>query len=261
MKLTLKFFLLCIVVTALLLFVYFNIKKESPQVETRINPEPEFISWSYSGTSWKPEKTPSECEEFSEFRVFDTNNLTSLTLPGYFQQEEYVTYSQISFDTNKVNVYLPIDAYLIQAGSYLDGAGDIQYRLTFLNPCGLVLQYDHLSYVSNELSNVMKQLPNPLFQSKALHDVNPMLVKSGSKIASKIGVYSQSDYYFNFGMYDLRDINALSKNDIEWFNKTYSTAIYSHYGVCWLEYYSDIMASEINVKASSSIESDFCNNF
>lgn len=188
---------LVMLISVLGIFSIYTLLTNTGEKHVSLDDKLEFRSWTYNGTSWNPESTAPSCPEFKFAKLFDTNSLDSLSLPGYFVSEEYLPYSKLTFTSKDIDIYVPIDTYLVQAGSYFDGAGDIQYRLNFLHPCGILLQYNHLASISSEIKPTFDKLPKPLFQSKAFYEVEPVFIPSNSKIATKIGIYSQNNFFFS----------------------------------------------------------------
>lgn len=225
----------------------------------------EFVEWARTDSGWRPESVAPECEE--PFMIQTPSNLTDATevlYPGQDRGDNYKSHGGIRFNevpTGEVTITAPFDAYLFQASRYLTGAGDVQYLLFFLHPCGIMYRLDHLVELAPRIESALANLPQPLYQDSRTSFITPLLIEENEVIATKIGIISQNNIFFDFGVNDLRDLNEKAKTDIEWFNATYESRHFSHYGVCWLDWLSSSEDNEILRALPTGVEgslSDYC---
>jgi hypothetical protein len=165
-----------------------------------------------------------------------------IAYPGQYRGTHYKAHGGLGMKTtykNSVNVTLPMDMRLVSALRYLE-KGEVQYLLTFENPCGIRVRYDHLLTLAPTFDEIAKTLPEPTSstQSVPARDqpaYTKTIHKAGTLIATGVGM--KSDRYgsgFDFGVYDLRQPNEISKNQ-KWAAIHKNESGHNFYGVCWLD--------------------------
>lgn len=165
--------------------------------------------------------------------------ITGVLLPGSYRGYSYKPHG--GFGTpeelgGKVEIKMPIDATLVGLTRYYEGTKpDLQYVLTFENDCGIAFRFDHLHTLSPELQEIAEKTPEPkLNDTRTSPSDNPTRTKfkSGQVIATQVGLPSMSIYGFDFGVYDYRQPNEISKNDA-WAKIHNQYQSLDWFGICW----------------------------
>lgn len=194
-----------------------SIQKESPTVPTQpIKTETEVaVKWQFNGSSWQAMSTPPNCPEpFTIDAPTDLSKVTSILYPGQVRGGNYKPHGGFRIDAqykNEALVTLPIDAYLYRGSRYIE-AGEVQYMLDFIHPCGVMVRLDHLHTLTPEFAAIVEKLPEPKVDDSRTHDLAPINYKAGTEIAIKVGFVKNNNSTFDFGVYDLRKPNEASKD-------------------------------------------------
>ncbi len=186
--------------------------------------------------------------------------------PGQYRGMNYKAHGGFAFDNSgagAVQVVVPMDAQLTSASRYIED-GDVQYILDFVHPCGISARFDHLHTLSSELQAIMNTLPEPKVDDSRGTSINPPVsFKAGDVVATVIGHPKAHNSSMDFGVYDLRSPNDMSKNRT-WANmhKTYSAQHW--FGVCWFDMLPPADAARVKSLPSrdskSGKRSDYCAN-
>ena len=202
------------------------------------------VVWAYNDQENKwftQEGTAPMCKNPFRFDIspVDTSVITGVLFPGSYRGFSYKPHGGFGVpEPGKIDVKMPMDATLVGLSRYYEGTGpDLQYILTFESDCGIAFRFDHLYTLTPEFQALAEQTPEPkLNDTRASTDDNPPRTKfkSGRLVATQVGLPSMKIYGFDFGVYDYRQPNEISKNQ-EW------AAIHNQYesldwfGVCWFD--------------------------
>jgi hypothetical protein len=224
---------------------------------------PGSITWQIITTNWEASSTPPDCENPLVLPVpMSLSGATSILYPGQLRGGNYKAHGGFRFDNNgqgtDVQIHAPQDAELFRAARYLEG-GKVQYLFDFVNPCGIMCRLDHLRVLSSRLQAIANTLPGPLEgQSQTTNLAPGQTIRAGEILATEIG--TTGNVFFDWGVYDLRSMNAAS-NDAAWLAE--HPGEQAPYAICWLEYLSPSNAAIVNnllpSDGVSGSMSDYCN--
>lgn len=203
---------------------------------------PEEIRWQETSEGgWRPSGTPPACTRpLLPMSPVITAEASEILYPGQYRGTHFKAHGGFRFAskerarTNKVEVKLPIDAKLTGLTRYLQD-GEIQYLMTFVNDCGLMIRFDHLLTLSPELAKIAATTPEPKpDDTRGLPlKVQPSF-KAGTMVAIEVGAKKNNNVGFDFGLYDLRQRNKISQNS-KWADLHKNEAQQTFYGICWLD--------------------------
>lgn len=216
---------------------------QSPQTPTASpGPTPSGpITWTYLDTArgWQPSpgSTPPACPEpLALQNPVDISKVTSLLWPGQYRGTHFKAHGGFRFDSSKVSdisVTLPLDAYLTDAVRYIE-SGELQYLLTFQNPCGIMVRFDHLYELTPAFAAILETTPEArVDDTRSLPLSNPTWFTAGTVVATGVGHTKPLNVGVDFGVYDLRNPNEISKN-AAWAALHENEASQNFYGLCWL---------------------------
>lgn len=226
--------------------------------------------WSKQGA------TPPACKDPFVFdrTPVDISQVTSVLLPGAFRGYNYKPHGGFGVAEStqgKVEVTMPTDATLVGLTRYYEGnPPDLQYLLTFETDCGIAFRFDHLYTLSPELQVLAAQTPEPkLNDTRTNPDDNPPRTKfpSGQVIATQVGLPSVHMYGFDFGVYDYRQPNEISKNP-QWAALHGEHKSLDWFGVCWYDMLpgtAPAVAKELSLRQTDTRRtvpkvSDYCSH-
>lgn len=242
-----EFVLLLVLVLALAAITFFviqrfNQKKSNHQPGTNNQNATNEVSWAFDDRSnrWfvKTGSAPACHEPFQfAYSPIEKAQIASVLLPGAYRGFSYKPHGGFGTVNNGlVAVRLPSDATLVGLTRYYEGnPADVQYMLTFETPCGIAFRFDHLHTLSPAFQQLAEQTPEPkINDTRTNPNDNPPRTKfkAGDVVATRVGMPKMQLYGFDFGVYDYRQPNEISKNS-QW------AAIHNQYesldwfGVCW----------------------------
>jgi hypothetical protein len=171
------------------------------------------------------------------------SKVTAVGLPGAYRGFSYKAHGGFRAATSTnglLEVKMPIDANFRGVTRYYEAIpgypDELQYLVTFENDCGIAFRFDHLQTLSPALQAYAEKSPPPK-KDDTRGDPNAERIsvpmQSGTVIATAVGFPSAKNYGFDFGVYDYRKPNEISKNK-EWakIHEMYSAQHF--HGVCWL---------------------------
>lgn len=191
-----------------------------------------------TGSDWRAVGgTPPQCPEpLMAVSPVDTARASAVLLPGQYRGTHYKAHGGFRYDGSKsqdISVTLPFDARLTGAVRYLE-AGELQYLLTFVHPCGYMLRFDHLAGLTAEFMAIMDKQPAARAgDSRGRPIKDGPSFKAGTVVATAIGQPAAGNIGLDIGVYDLRQPNAISK-DSAWSKLHRNESAQTFYGVCWL---------------------------
>lgn len=212
----------------------------SAHSNTPSNTQTGFVDWSFNDETWAHQAEAPDCESpLTIGPPMDVQKATSVLYPGQVRGGDYKPHGGIGIDNaanNTLDVYAIRDAYAYRGSRYIE-AGEVQYLLDFMDPCGVMYRYDHLATPTAELMTLINQLPEPMpDDSRTTKFNNPLLVKKGTVIATTVGYSKKINAFFDLGVFDLRAPNTQSKTEIF---KTDPMRVadkeQSYFALCWFE--------------------------
>lgn len=214
-----------------------EVEKQVP-VPAPTTPE---VAWQFNGENWSPDFAPQSCP--NPLVLIPPVNLdlaAKVLYPGQYRNDNYKPHGGFIFDEKKnedINVVVPFDAKLILGSRYIE-AGEVQYMLWFEHPCGLAYRFDHLLTLTPSIQKLVDTLPEAkLNDSRTTRFTEPLSVKSGETIATAVGFKKSKNVSVDFGVYDLRSVNAAAqKTDYAVKHKLEKEQAY--YGICWFDLFS-----------------------
>ncbi|MEK7540440.1 MAG: hypothetical protein AAB558_04295 [Patescibacteria group bacterium] len=209
--------------------------------QTVQNNSPETSSaptWNFDETKWRAVGEVPDCPEPLQIESpTDISQATSILYPGQTRGGNYKPHGGFRFDgleNDQVSVLAPFDAYVVDGARYL-AEGEFQYTFDFIAPCGLMYRIGHLYTLTPEFQALAEQFtPAQEGQSQTQFIEPPVLVTAGTTIATAVGVTANTNTFFDFGVYDLRQKNAASKNST-WAAEHTDDNILAPYAICWFD--------------------------
>lgn len=275
-------FLIIIVAMVLLLIgllVMFLLLPKNNQINNTLTPTPTIqpavtttdlplsevkINWMFNGTQWLNVDTVPSCNEpLTIESPVDTDLVTNILYPGQVRGNDFKPHGGFRFDNNinnNVSVTMPMDALLYRGSRYIE-AGEVQYLLDFINPCGIMFRFDHLLTLSPRLKSLVEELPAPKVDSTITTNFSQSIkFMIGEEIALAVGFEKNKNVAVDFGMYDLRSPNLISQNS-QWAIKYQNEKETAYHGLCWLEYLAGTEMTKVKQLPGSGTEgkiSDYC---
>jgi hypothetical protein len=246
----------------------------SENAETNNQNAGQDISWQgtndggWIATGGTPPKCPNPILKNSPV---ETAKVSSVLLPGQYRGSHFKAHGGFRFDNaanNAVTVKLPMDAKLTGLTRYYEvglhsGQQELQYLLTFTAPCGITIRYDHLATLTADFSKIAETTPAPeLDNTRSLPLQDQPSFKAGTVVATNVGSPNGSNTGMDFGVYDLRKQNDISKN-ATWAALHKSESGQTFFAVCWLDWLPKADAARANalmaeLPASHKGASDYC---
>jgi hypothetical protein len=217
--------------------------------------------------------TPPTCKDpfvFNQSPV-DLSQLMVIGMPGTYRGYNYKPHGGMRLsnpESGKVEVRMPTDATLVGLTRYYEGnPAELQYLLTFETSCGIAFRFDHLYTLAPAFQTIANTTPEPQKDNTRTNPNTPFKrtsFKASDLVATEVGFQSTKNFGFDFGVYDYRHRNQISKNQ-QW------TALHNQYqslewfGTCWLEQLPGAdaaKAKELGLTvinpAKPNISSDYC---
>ncbi len=198
------------------------------------------VLWSFNGKEWLSSGTIPTCTNPLDFKLpSDINMATSTIWPGQMRGNDFKPHGGVRHDNSsgKTNVHAPMDGVLYRAANYIQD-NEVQYMIDIINNCGIAYRLDHLRTLSPRLADELSSLQKPT-RSSATNPISPVIFKQDELIATEIGFKNTQNYFYDLGVYDLRQKNKSAQN------KTWASnhnAELGHYAICWF----DLLPNEQN---------------
>lgn len=200
-------------------------------------PEKE-VSWSFNGTEWKASGTPPTCSQSLIGQTpVDMAKATAILYPGQTRGNDYKPHGGFLFGSgnNNQTVKVPLDAVVYKGSRYIE-QGETQYFFVFIAPCGIMYRFDHLLTLSSEFQSLAERLPMPKENDSSTTNFNPApKVKVSDVVATAVGFKKTGNASLDFGVYDLRQKNEVSKTNA-WQAAHPNEDEFGAYGICWLDH-------------------------
>lgn len=194
------------------------------------------LIWQQSDSGWRSSAAPPDCKQPFVKMPADISKITSVLYPGQTRGGNYKTHGGFRFDNtkdNKITVTAPFDAYLVRGGSYL-AENEIQYTFDAINNCGVMYRVGHVRELPDRLIKIADTWPAASNNSATQSIDPPMFIKQGEILGTKVGIISEGNTFFDFGLYDYRQENEASKNSAYQSAHTQDKEL-SWHAVCWLK--------------------------
>lgn len=173
----------------------------------------------------------------------DMAKVSAVGLPGAYRGYDYKAHGGFRLADRTdgyVDIKMPMDAKLIHIGRYYEQVPgqdyELQYILDFESDCGIAFRFDHLQTLSPTFQAYAEKAPAPKKNDTRGDPNTPairMPFKAGDLIATRVGFPTARNYGFDFGVYDYRQPNEISKNK-QWAAIHQGFSAQHFYGVCWL---------------------------
>lgn len=195
------------------------------------------VRWEFNNESksWKAFGNPPACADPLVFpSPVDVHLASAILYPGQVRGGDYKPHGGFRFDgldSNMVDVYAPMDATLVEAAQH-PSLGEYQYVLYFANDCGIMYKLDHLRELTPKFEEIMSKIPMGGENDTRTTKVEPtVFTAKGEHIATKVGLESDHNVFFDFGVYDLRKTNGVDYTGSNYYN----IEQYGGHAICWLD--------------------------
>jgi hypothetical protein len=268
------------VVVGLLIIISFSvIHTHQPTLQPSANTVVPDVVWKFQDTrkgykviKGRATKCPKPLK--FDYSPADTTNATGILPPGQYRGYDYKSHGGIRFDNNAngaMEIRLPMDATLTGMTGYLEGdANEIQYIVNFESDCGIAFKFDHLNVLTRDFQSIAATRPAPQKDDTGSDPNNPpprTFFKAGTVIATAIGYPTIHSFGFDFGVYDYRSANEISKNNV-WRQLHTEHPATDWYGRCWFDMLPEPDASRVKALSMVPINSnkpllisDYCTNY
>jgi len=223
------------------------------------------LLWQQTASGWEAMGDTPACPAQPMLKApADLSKASSVLYPGQMRGQ-YKPHGGIRFDSvtdNSVTVTAPIDGYIVKAArNFAQGTTEVQYDFDIMNNCGIMMRFGHLREVPGSLQTVFDKLPEPSADSRVENVNPPVYVKQGEVLATKVGLISEKNTFFDWGVYDYRQQNDISKSAS--YQSAHTSKELDWYAVCWLQGWlpqSDaaLLASLPAGGGESGKSSDYC---
>lgn len=224
-----------------------------PQAESSAWPTAIDVKWENSGDErgWiSLSNSPPACPDPLKLTSpADVSKATSVLYPGQTRGGNYKPHGGLRFDGLKntdVAVKSSIPGYVYRGGQYLS-EGEIQYTFDIINSCGIMIRLGHLRTLSAAFQQIADKFPAATEGDSRSTKVEPVVqVKESESIATEVGIRAGTNTFFDFGVYDLRTPNEISKT-AAYKQKHADDMELSWHAVCWF----DMLPTADTAKAKS----------
>lgn len=192
----------------------------------------------------------------------DLSRVTSILYPGQVRGD-YKAHGGFRFDmsgqTTAVEVRAAMAGRVTRAARYL-ASGEIQYTVDIENDCGIMFRYGHLRDLPSKIQAIMDTLPPAVELDSRSTRITGVTVSAGEVVATGVGLRdADRNVFLDFGVYDLRQRNAISA-DAAWFASHNNDT--APYGTCWFDLLSTADAARVrSLPAADGVmgkTSDYC---
>jgi hypothetical protein len=220
--------------------------------------------WSFNGQVWQASGTPPACPNpLTITSPVDVAKVTEILYPGQYRGGNYKPHGGFRFGNshnNEITVKIPMDAQLVKGSRYIE-QGETQYLMMFIADCGIMYRFDHLHDLSPQFQAYMGKLPPAQVDNSQTTPFEPPIsVKTGEVVATGVGFAATGNVTMDFGVYDLRSQNMMSKNS-QWMGMHGDDHEFAFYGVCWLDMMGNNSAQLKGLSAGDGTSgniSDYC---
>lgn len=255
-----------IILIALIIGAIIFFRKETPDsisTDKNDNKTNTDVRWEMTANgSYQASGTAPECPSpLALESPTDLSKVVSILYPGQTRGDNYKPHGGFRFadGANGVEVKAPMDASVVDGGRYLVN-GEIQYVFDFVNSCGIKYRLGHLRTLSETFTKITDQFSEAQEMDSRTTQINPPVkIKAGDIIATAVGLISEGNAFFDFGVYDLRQENEVSKNP-SFQSEHADDKDQAWHAVCWFDLLS--AGNEAKVRSlpatSPGSQSDYC---
>ncbi|MCL5410899.1 MAG: hypothetical protein M1324_03545 [Patescibacteria group bacterium] len=215
-----------------------------------------------SDGSYQASSTPPACPSPLVLPLpADISKAVSVLYPGQYRGNDYKPHGGLRFNdgSNDQTVTAPMDATVVDGSRYLVN-GEVQYLFDFINSCGIKYRLGHLRTLSSTFAALADKFPVAQEMDSRTTQINQSVkVKAGDTVATAVGLLGEGNAFFDYGVFDLRQANEVSKSAVYQAAHSNDKDLAWH-GVCWL----DLLSSENTAKVKSlpatspGSQSDYC---
>jgi prepilin-type N-terminal cleavage/methylation domain-containing protein len=212
---------------------------QTQNTNTQSAEAPQGLIWQQTADGWQAQQKAPECPAQPMFKApADVSKVTAVLYPGQTRGGNYKPHGGFRFDAtsdNKVTVTAPLEGYIVKGTRYIaDGENEIQYGFDIMNNCGIMYRVGHLRELPDNLQKIAETFPEA-GPSSMNTNVNPaVFVKQGEVLATKVGITSVNNTFFDWGVYDYRQGNEASKSAAYQSAHSEDKELAWH-AVCWLQ--------------------------
>ena len=151
-------------------------------------------------------------------------------------------------------------ARILRASRYL-ASGEIQYTFDFVNDCGIMYRFGHLRDLAPRFQALADALPAPVeLDSRSTQISGNLTVALGELVGTSTGLRdSANNVFLDYGVYDLRQRNAASR-DAAWLASHNNDT--APYGTCWFDLLTTADAARVRAlppaDGAMGRTSDYC---
>lgn len=194
--------------------------------------------WRQTEAGWEAQGNVPACPEQPLLKApADLSKVTSVLYPGQTRGGNYKTHGGLRFDTTKDNtitVVAPFDGYIVKAArNFAQGTTEVQYDFDIMSNCGIMTRIGHLRELPASMQKIVEQLPEPTADSRIETLREPVRVAQNEVLATKVGLTSEQNTFFDWGVYDYRQENEASKQAS--YKTNHPQGDLAWHAVCWLQ--------------------------
>lgn len=225
------------------------------------NATTEVATWTFNETAWAPNTQPPACPNPLLLAPADLTKVTSLLHPGQVRGGDYKPHGGLRFDNSKnsdIVVKLAMDSTVVEGARYIE-SGEVQYMFDFVNSCGIRLRYDHLLTLSEPFQKLADTLPAAQPDDSRTTTLTGSFT-AGDVIASAVGHTNPANVSFDFGVYDLRQINEAARS-ADYQTQHADEAGQAYYAICWFDKFSNKdnnILQALTAIGVEGVQSDYC---
>lgn len=176
-----------------------------------------------------------------DYTPVDLSQLNVVGMPGVYRGYSYKPHGGFRADNSPdghIQVKMPMDATLVGLKRYYEGSpAELQYLLTFESDCGIAFRFDHLYTLAPAFQAIANTTPEPKLNDTRSDPNAPFKrtqFKARDTIATAVGFPRVKNFGFDFGVYDYRHRNQISKNP-QWAALHNQYTSLEWFGVCWFD--------------------------
>ena len=232
--------------------------------QTEETPVPTELIWQQTEGGWQAMQTPPDCPTQPMMKMpADISKVTSILYPGQTRGGNYKPHGGLRFDgtaNDKIQVTAPLDGFIVRGGSYKES--EVQYTFDIMNNCGVMYRVGHFRSLPSNLQKLADTWPAAQEGDSRTHQVNPPIyVKQGEVLATSVGIIKDKNTFFDWGVYDYRQQNEVSKTAAYQQAHAQDKEL-SWHAVCWFDWLPVSDSSKIKSLPAgdpgSGKKSDYC---
>jgi hypothetical protein len=211
---------------------------------------PRPVQWEYDGSAWRVatgEAPP--CDAPILIPPVDLSRPSGVLYPGQTRGGDYKPHGGFRFDgatSNAVDVVASTGGFVFRVGRYIE-QGEVQHMVDILDPCGILVRFDHIRTPSPAIAIAFDALPAPQpDDSRTQATQQQLLIGADTPVAIEVGF--EGNVSFDYGVYDLRQPNGSAAPPGE----------LTSYAICWLELLPPTVYDLPPADPTAGTSSDYC---